>query len=39
MGDKGGRKDKDKSKKQAASKHDQKARDMKAKQPKNVDKK
>lgn len=39
MGDKGGRKDKDKSKKQAANKHDQKARDMKAKQPKNVDKK
>lgn len=39
MGDKGGKKDKDKSKKQAANKHDQKAQVMKAKQPKNVDKK
>ena len=39
MGDKGGRKDKDKSKKQAANKHDQKVNEMKAKQPKKVEKK
>ncbi len=38
MGDKGGRKDKDKNKKQAANKHDQKAKNMKAKQPKKVEK-
>jgi hypothetical protein len=39
MGDKGGRKDKDKTKKQATNKHDQKVNEMKAKQPKKVDKK
>lgn len=39
MGDKGGRKDKDKSKKQATNKHDQKVNERKAKQPKKVEKK
>ncbi|CAK8713096.1 hypothetical protein KKHLCK_02125 [Candidatus Electrothrix laxa] len=39
MGDKGGRKDKNKSKKQATNKYDQKVKDMKAKQPKKVEKK
>jgi hypothetical protein len=39
MGDKGGRKDKDKSKKQATDKHEQKVNEIKARQPKKVEKK
>jgi hypothetical protein len=39
MGDKGGKKGKAKSQKQATQKHDQKIQNMKAKQPKNVEKK
>lgn len=38
MGDKGGKKDKDKNKKQMAQKHDQKVKETKDKQPKKVEK-
>lgn len=38
MGDKGGRKDKEKSKKQATDKHDQKVRKTKSNAPKKVEK-
>ncbi len=38
MGDKGGKKDKDKNKKQMTQKHDQKVKEAKDKQPKKVEK-
>lgn len=38
MGDKGGKKDKEKGKKQMAQKHDQKVKETKEKQPKKVEK-
>ncbi len=38
MGDKGGKKDKEKNKKQMAQKHNQKVKETKDKQPKKVDK-
>ena len=38
MGDKGGKKDKEKNKKQTTQKHDQKVKETKDKQPKIVEK-